>query len=380
MKKLKIYLFITLLSLSVSTLYAQRGRGKAKKTVSAVEETPAQKLYKTMLPTTARVMFIDSVVVSKDEFISKIPINNAAGKLSAKYSNNGEMMLGEYENDFADRRLYAKGDTTGTALYSQVLLGNSWGKQNALTEISEEEFPFQNFPFLCTDGVTLFFAAKGHNSIGGYDIFMTTFDSDKGEWYEPQNYGLPYNSTANDYLLAIDDLDSLGWLVTDRFQNEDSVCIYTFVPTYPRLDFASEDLTQSQLENYAKISDISQTWRFGDRQKALNRRDAMIARTTGTQVGGNVAFIINDDRIVSSVSDFKSEKSKKLYNQLQELRSMMQSTQESLEGKREDYINGNKRVKADLKDDILRLENDLTQQYTDTKLLEKKIRQLEETP
>ena len=380
MKKLKIYLFITLLSLSVSTLCAQRGRVRPKKTVAAVDKTPERKLYKTMLPTTAKVMFIDSVVVSKEEFISKLPINNAAGKLSVTYSNSKEIMLGQYENDFADRRLYAKGDTTGTALYSQVLLGNGWGKQNALTEISEEEYPFQNFPFLCTDGVTLFFAAKGQNSIGGYDIFMTTFDSDKGEWYAPQNYGLPYNSTANDYLLAIDDLDSLGWLVTDRFQNEDSVCIYTFVPTYPRLDFASEDLTQSQLENLAKISDISQTWSFGDRQKALHRRDAMIARTTGTQFGENMCFVINDDRIVSSLSDFKSEKSKMLYKQLQELRSMIQSTQEVLEDKRESLAKVSKEAKADLAHDILRLENELSHQNADIKLLEKKIRRLELTP
>lgn len=380
MKKLKIYFFIILLSLPVSTLYAQRGKGKAKKTVSTVEGTHEQKLYKTMLPTTAKVMFIDSVVVGKDEFISKVPINNTAGKLSMEYSNSKGIILGQYENDFADRRIYAKGDTTGTALYSQVLLGNGWGKQNALTEISEEDYPFQNFPFLCTDGVTLFFAAKGQNSIGGYDIFMTTFDSDKGEWYEPQNYGLPYNSSANDYLLAIDDLDSLGWLVTDRFQDKDSVCIYTFVPTYPRLDFAGEDLTQSQLESYAKISDISRTWKFGNRQEALNRKNAMIARTTGTQVGRNVAFVINDDRIVSSVSDFKSEKSKMLYKQLQELRSMMQSTQESLESKRESYANAGKGVKADLTDDILRLENELSRQNADIKLLEKKIRQIESTP
>ncbi|MGI6242832.1 MAG: hypothetical protein ACOYJK_04775 [Prevotella sp.] len=322
-------------------------------------------------------MFIDSVVVSKDEFVSKLPLGNAAGKLSAKYSESHEMLLGQYENDFADRRLYAVGDTTGTTLYSQVLLGNGWGKQNPLSEISEEEYPFQNFPFLCTDGATLFFSAKGENSVGGYDIFMTTFDSDKGEWYEPQNYGLPYNSTANDYLLAIDDLDSLGWLVTDRFQNEDSVCIYTFVPTYPRLDFASEDVTDSQLESYAKIINISDTWDFGNRRKALQRRDAMIARTAEAQTGRKMTFVINDDRIVTSIADFKSEKSKKLYKQLQELCSMLQSTQENLETKRETYANAGKGVKEDLKDDILQLEKDLTQQHADIKLLEKEIRQHE---
>lgn len=48
---------------------------------------------------------------------------------------------------------------------------------------------------------------------------------------------MPFNSTANEYLLAIDDYDTLGWLVTDRNQPADSVCIYTFEPTSIRKDF-----------------------------------------------------------------------------------------------------------------------------------------------
>ena len=49
-------------------------------------------------------------------------------------------------------------------------------------------------------------------------------------FYIPDNYGLPYNSTANDYFLAIDERNNLGWLISDRYQPEDKVCIYIFVP------------------------------------------------------------------------------------------------------------------------------------------------------
>ena len=47
-------------------------------------------------------------------------------------------------------------------------------------------------------------------------------------FYIPDNYGLPYNSTANDYFLAIDERNNLGWLVSDRYQPEDKVCILYF--------------------------------------------------------------------------------------------------------------------------------------------------------
>lgn len=380
MKTLKIFLFITLLSLSTFVANAQRGRGTKKAVPAAAEESPGQKLLKTMLPATAKVMFIDSVVVRKDEFISKIPLIDAAGKLSVKPSNSKQMMLGQYENDFADRRLFAVGDTTSTSLYGQELLGDGWSQQTNLSGISEEDYPFQNFPFLCTDGVTLFFSAKGPNSIGGYDIFMTTFDSDEGEWYEPQNYGLPYNSTANDYLLAVDDLDSLGWLVTDRYQPEDSVCIYTFVPTYPRLDFSSEDLTDEQLENYAKITAISDTWEFGNRQQALNRRERMLAKNTVEQTNKGMAFVINDQRVARSLSDFRSEESRRLYKQLQELQTMLQTTQTSLSTQRRAYTTADLSGKHNMAKNILQLEKNLVQQNADIKQLEKKIRMLESMP
>ena len=62
----------------------------------------------------------------------------------------------------------------------------------------------------------------------GFDIYTTRLDVDNGGFYIPDNYGLPYNSTANDYFLAIDERNNLGWLVSDRYQPEDKVCIYIF--------------------------------------------------------------------------------------------------------------------------------------------------------
>ena len=43
------------------------------------------------------------------------------------------------------------------------------------------------------NGKTLFFSSKGHNSMGGYDIFKSTKDS-TGHWTKPVNLGYPINS------------------------------------------------------------------------------------------------------------------------------------------------------------------------------------------
>lgn len=334
-----------------------------------------------MLPATAKVMFIDSVVVSKAAFLSKIPLNKDIGQITVKQDGNAKQAFVQFQNDFGGRRIYADGDTTGTTLYSQFLLGDGWSKPSEIADIDGDTFTFPNYPFLCADGTTMYFSACGPNSIGKRDIFVTTYDSDRGRWNEPQNYGLPYNSTANDYMLVIDDVNSLGWLVTDRFQTDDKVCIYTFVPTYPRLDFSTENLTNNQLEQFAKITDISSTWSFGDRDEALERRDNMLKKNQSlSKSETEVPFVLDNKRIITSPTDLKFLGARKLFKQWRELKSMIKKTQSDLDLTRSAYSRANDADLQALARKIGQLEKELQQQYRDIHLIAKKIRQEELQP
>jgi hypothetical protein len=46
------------------------------------------------------------------------------------------------------------------------------------------------------DGKTLYFSSKGHNSMGGYDIYMTV--NNNGVWSDPVNLGYPINTPDDD--------------------------------------------------------------------------------------------------------------------------------------------------------------------------------------
>ena len=198
-------IIVLLLAMTIFAPVAAQKRKSAKKAkpkaqpVVVVEETPAERLFKTMLPATAKVMFIDSVVVDKNGFLSQIPLSKEAGSIStyeAFFDRPSQVLLGVFQNEFGDRCYYADGDTLATALYSIDRLGNQWSKPRELTEFGRD-YEMPNFPFLQTDGITLFFAAQGEHSLGGYDVFMTRYDTDEGRFYRPENYGLPFNSTAN---------------------------------------------------------------------------------------------------------------------------------------------------------------------------------------
>lgn len=50
--------------------------------------------------------------------------------------------------------------------------------------------------YLSSDGQTLYFSSMGHQSMGGFDIFSSTYEN--GRWMTPVNLGYPINTPSND--------------------------------------------------------------------------------------------------------------------------------------------------------------------------------------
>ncbi len=55
----------------------------------------------------------------------------------------------------------------------------------------------EDAPFLSPDGQFLYFASKGHNTMGGFDLFVSKKDKN-GNWGDPQNMGYPLNTVDDD--------------------------------------------------------------------------------------------------------------------------------------------------------------------------------------
>ncbi len=372
MKYIKYYfLFFMILSSTISLANRKKKNIIAKpKTQPAVS---VNKLYESMLQSTAKVMFIDSVVVDKEQFLQAIPLPSDLGQI--KFRPNSSHLL-EYQNELDDRKFIADGDTAITLLKTQTATGKSWSLAEKLPGLDNKEYLLQNYPFLASDGITLYFSAEGPSSMGGRDIFMTSFDSDKGIWLQPQNYGLPFNSPANDYLLVIDDLDSLGWLVTDRRQPEGKVCVYTFVPTSVRQNFEVDGLSNAMLKSYADIKSIKDTWKFGNRQTAILRLKNIRTKIRKQQNKNNINFIINDKQIISSIDDFKSDESRKLYKQLVEIKQIITEEEQQLQKQRIQYESDSS-MREKLYPIIIKEEQLIQKQKLEQIAIEKRIRNIE---
>jgi outer membrane protein OmpA-like peptidoglycan-associated protein len=58
-------------------------------------------------------------------------------------------------------------------------------------------------PFIDYDGVTLYFSSKGHDSMGGHDIFKSRVDTKTNEWTTPENMGYPINTPDDDIFIIV---------------------------------------------------------------------------------------------------------------------------------------------------------------------------------
>ncbi|MEY3052085.1 MAG: hypothetical protein RLY31_1870 [Bacteroidota bacterium] len=76
-----------------------------------------------------------------------------------------------------------------------------------INSIGNEDTPFYR------EGI-LYFSSNGHPGIGGYDIFMSTWNGTT--WSKAQNMSMPYNSSADDLYFMLDQEGYHGFLTSNR--------------------------------------------------------------------------------------------------------------------------------------------------------------------
>ena len=226
-----------------------------------------------MLRRVENVEIIDSMIVDADDFFRHFHISPESGSLNAAEevlpaSFSAAVPTVVYEPESRRQMLWAAPDAAGVyhLMQSSALTDGEWEKP---VELGGDlgEGGDANYPFLMPDGITLYFANDGKNSLGGLDIFISR-RGDNG-FLQPQNIGMPYNSPYDDYMLAIDELTGVGWWATDRNRISGKVTIYVFIPQELRKNIDPDD---PSLASRARIDAIRQSWRADtDRNEVINR-------------------------------------------------------------------------------------------------------------
>jgi outer membrane protein OmpA-like peptidoglycan-associated protein len=142
----------------------------------------------------------------------------------------------------------------GYDLYISFKNKNTWSTGINLGPVINS-FYDERHPFLTLNGRTLIYASNSLESMGGFDIFTTTFDVKDNAWSLPRNLGYPLNSAGNENSLVVSPDGTSAYLVSDRKTGFGEQDIYTVffkqpllahqeiseVPTFQQLLLAQKD-------------------------------------------------------------------------------------------------------------------------------------------
>ncbi|MEA4937545.1 MAG: tetratricopeptide repeat protein [Paludibacter sp.] len=300
-------------------------------TAEVLDKLRRSRLASRLMSRVEDIAVIDSMVVSQQEFLKYYHLSRETGKLQQKsfnVSKKGLIDLVSFVTQRGDRRIHS--DTIGSRinLYTSNKLLDGWSKSEPLSESINTVAFDENYPFLRLDGLTLYFASNGENSIGGYDIFITRFAANTNDYLNPENIGMPFNSLDNDYMFVIDETNQTAWFATDRYQKKGKVIIYQIryqdEKTYIPMDDQNYLIKAAQL----KIS-----------RKDTLRDEIVMVQVKETNFGErhDMHFELNDDIIYTNTDQFRSEKALKLWNEWHRISVDLTEKEEKLKQMRADY-------------------------------------------
>ncbi len=132
---------------------------------------------------------------------------------SKAYESSASISYDKKELYFISERQDGLGEKDIYVSYWDVAK-NEWGPAKNLGSTINTKYPEASV-FLHPDGKTLYFSSKGHNTMGGFDIFVSKRGED-GQWGKPQNLGYPINSPDDDVFFVINASGRYGYYSSYR--------------------------------------------------------------------------------------------------------------------------------------------------------------------
>ena len=287
------------------------------------------------------IAVIDSFVVDKNIFLKKYNFNSELGTLKQSNINlnskkNTDKII--YETQRGDRKIFSDTLRGQTDIFSSFKQIDYWSTPVSISEVVNTDAN-ENYPFLLLDGLTLYFASDGENSLGGFDIFITKYSSNSKGFLTPENIGFPFNSPYNDYMMVIDEQNKLGWFATDRYQPAGKVIIYKFVQNEEKIIIRTEN--KDTLENTAK---------FKMYRKAYKINNEIIDNNTYQNIEPDqqFKFIVNDSLIYTHFEEFKNSNAFKIWSEYSIQEKSAKSELASLDELRHKYEVSNDAIERDI--------------------------------
>ena len=203
------------------------------------------------------------------------PINTTFAELGACSSPDGKTLYftSERQGGFGMQDIYMVKRKSRTEWEKPVNLGD-------VVNTEEDDAGI----FIAPDGKTLFFTSKGHNSMGGYDIFKTTLEN--GKWTKPLNLGYPINTIYDDLCFSLSIDAKTGYISSNRKGGFGARDVYMVdLTNYPVL----EKEMKKKVESNAPVMAILKGDIFDASAGAGMEAELVVYDETGAKVGSTTS-------------------------------------------------------------------------------------------
>lgn len=297
-----------------------------------------------------KIVIIDSISLPRSNFYKSYRLSKSSGQLGKideivtdLQSNNKNIGFLNETGDYIILPELSKDG--GLVLYDHYkLLDGNWEKKETLVGDFEKTGDYV-YPFMSADGQTLYFSNNGEDSMGGYDIFVAQRDAITGEYLQPLNLGMPFNSPYDDLLMAIDEETGLGWWATDRNSEDNKVTVYIYLVDELRKNYP---IDTENLSDHAKITEYKSTWEPG-KEKEYKRILSNLPEGGSSieEKSKDFEFDLGNGKIYYYLKDFRNRKAAELMKQYLSLSSELTQKEVSMQKLRMQY-NTNKSLSQEI--------------------------------
>lgn len=179
------------------------------------------------------------------------------------------------------------------------------------------------YPMLSPDGNSLYFASKGLYGMGGYDLYVSTFNKDTQDWGTPVNMGFPLSSPYDDFLYFSTDDGRYSIFASNRECSRDSVFLYV-------LEYDSMPV-RSRISDVAELRELA-TLNVGDKRSRVDNSSMATNKNLLSEDSRRYADKITQIRILrDSVSSVMSAGSNEILTILPPLQKRLDAATRELQ-------------------------------------------------
>lgn len=156
------------------------------------------------------------IVVTPQELLSNMDKKSGERFLTYLPSSGGPIYFSSYGKDGKTGRDIFRSELLPTGGYAAPV------KLAGYINTDQDE----DYAVMAPDGKTFYFCSQGHNSMGGYDVFRSTYDKGMDVFSAPENMDFAVNTPANEMLYIVGPDGKQAGFASDRDSKQGMVNVY----------------------------------------------------------------------------------------------------------------------------------------------------------